>query len=486
MMMMPTVATQYEVVIGIEVHVQLNTATKLFSSAPNQFGSQPNQNTTAVCVALPGVLPVLNGQALESAVRIGLALNCDIAQYTKFDRKQYFYPDLPKAYQISQYDYPVAEKGTLTLPNGKVVRITRAHLEEDAGKLVHQGADGLAGSTHSLVDLNRAGAPLVEIVSEPDLRSAEEARDYMMTIRNMVRYLGVCDGNLDEGSLRCDANVSIRPMGSTELGNRTEIKNMNSFKAVERAVLTEVERQIKLTEAGERIKQESRLWNEATGTTMPMRSKEDAHDYRYFPCPDLPPIHIDKAWVASLLATQPELPAQRLARLMADFELSPYDAGVLVEFKELGDMFLQTAEKSTAYKVIANYLMGDVVGWLKTEKKDLLQTALTADALAELSTLTAEKTISSAIAKKLIPVLLSEGGMPSTLMDTMGLKQVDNVAELTATIEAILAANPDNVAAYKGGKDKLFGFFVGQAMKATQGRANPELLNELIKKALHG
>jgi aspartyl-tRNA(Asn)/glutamyl-tRNA(Gln) amidotransferase subunit B len=486
MMMMSTVATatQYEVVIGIEVHVQLNTATKLFSSAPNQFGSQPNQNTTAVCVALPGVLPVLNGQALESAVRIGLALNCDIASYTKFDRKQYFYPDLPKAYQISQYDYPVAERGTLTLPNGKVVRITRAHLEEDAGKLVHQGADGLAGSTHSLVDLNRAGAPLVEIVSEPDLRSAEEARDYMVTIRNMVRYLGVCDGNLDEGSLRCDANVSIRPMGCTELGNRTEIKNMNSFKAVERAVLTEVDRQIKLTEAGERIKQESRLWNEATGTTMPMRSKEDAHDYRYFPCPDLPPIHIDEAWVASLLASQPELPAQRLERLMRDFELSAYDAGVLVEFKELGDMFLQAAQKTTAYKVLANYLMGDVVGWLKTEKKELPETALTAEALAELSTLTAEKTVSSAISKKLIPVLLTEGGMPSVLLETMGLKQVDNEEELTATIQAILDANPDNVAAYRGGKDKLFGFFVGQAMKATQGRANPELLNELIKKLL--
>jgi aspartyl-tRNA(Asn)/glutamyl-tRNA(Gln) amidotransferase subunit B len=357
-------------------------------------------------------------------------------------------------------------------------------LEEDAGKLVHRGADGLAGSTHSLVDLNRAGAPLVEIVSEPDLRSAEEARDYMMTIRNMVRYLGVCDGNLDEGSLRCDANVSIRPMGSTELGNRTEIKNMNSFKAVERAILTEVERQIKLTEAGERIKQESRLWNESTGTTMPMRSKEDAHDYRYFPCPDLPPIHIDETWVASLLATQPELPAQRLARLMADFDLSAYDAGVLVEFKELGDMFLQTAEKTTAYKVVANYLMGDVVGWLKTEKKELPETALTAEALAELSTLTAEKTVSSAISKKLIPVLLTEGGMPSTLLETMGLKQVDNVDELTATIQAILDANPDNVAAYRGGKDKLFGFFVGQAMKATQGRANPELLNDLIKKAL--
>jgi aspartyl-tRNA(Asn)/glutamyl-tRNA(Gln) amidotransferase subunit B len=480
----PTTGALFEVIIGLEVHVQLNTQSKLFSTAPNRFGSQPNANTTGVCMALPGVLPVLNGQALEHAVRLGLALGSHINPYIKFDRKQYFYPDLPKGYQISQFDYPVCEGGTMTLPNGRVVRITRAHLEEDAGKLVHVGAEGLAGSTHSLVDLNRAGAPLVEVVSEPDIRSAQEASAYVEQLRNTVRYLGICDGNLDEGSLRCDANVSIRPVGSTTLGNRTETKNMNSFRSIERAIESEVLRQIGVVEAGGTVTQESRLWDEATGTTRPMRSKEDAHDYRYFPCPDLPPVHIAPSWIEALKSSQPELPTQRLERLQQAFSLSPYDAGVLVEFKELGDLFLTAAAHTSAFKPLVNYLMGDIASYLKTEKTTLQATALTPAALAELATLTEAKEVSSAIAKQLLPVLLQEGGTPSQHMAAMGLSQVSDEGELKTLIAGILAANEGQVAAYRGGKDKLFGFFVGQAMKATQGRANPEVLNTLLKEAL--
>ncbi len=476
--------SKYEVVLGLEVHVQLNTASKLFSTAANQFGSHPNQNTAVVCHALPGALPVLNGKALESAIRVGLGLGCEIARYTKFDRKQYFYPDLPKAYQISQYDFPVCGRGEVTLSNGRKVRILRAHLEEDAGKLVHVGSAGLDGSTHSLVDFNRAGSPLVEIVSEPDMRSAQEAKEYMMLIRNLVRYLGVCDGNLEEGSMRCDANVSIRPVGQAEYGTKAEIKNMNSFRSIERAIEAEVKRQIAIVESGGKVIQESRLWNEAKGETVSMRSKEEAHDYRYFPDPDIAPVHIEDAWIEAIRQSQPELPHQRQARLLSQFGLSDYDASVLTEFKELGDYFLDATAFSTEYKIISNYLQGDITGLLKAEQKGIEDTALTPEALGELANLTASKAVSSAIAKKLLPVMLNEGGMPSALIESMGLKQLDNVDELKGIIAEILAQNPDNVAAYKGGKDKLFGFFVGQAMKATKGRANPELLNTLIKEAL--
>lgn len=484
-MMTTATKTAYETVIGLEVHAQLNTASKLFSTAPNSFGNEPNSHTTQVCMALPGVLPVLNGKALESAIRIGLALNCGINDYIKFDRKQYFYPDLPKAYQISQYDYPVCLAGEITLPkSGRVVRIERAHLEEDAGKLVHQGADGLAGSTHSLVDLNRAGSPLVEIVSKPDIRSSQEASEYMEMMRSLVRYLGVCDGNLEEGSMRCDANVSLRPVGSTTLGTKTEIKNMNSFRAIERAIESEVARQTALLEAGETIAQESRLWNEATGTTQSMRSKEDAHDYRYFPDPDLPAIHIDAAWVQQLAETQPELPHQRQARLQTAFGLSEYDARVMTEFKEMGDLFLAAAAHSTEYKILSNYVQSEITGLLKAEKLTLAETQLTPEALAELATLSANKTVSSAIVKQLLPLMLKEGGMPSQLMEAHGLKQLDNPDELKAILQGVLDANADNLAAYKAGKVKLFGFFVGQAMKATQGQANPELLNSMLKSLL--
>jgi aspartyl-tRNA(Asn)/glutamyl-tRNA(Gln) amidotransferase subunit B len=483
---MNAIATRYETVIGLEVHVQLNTQTKLFCSCPNHFGDEPNTNTCPVCLGLPGTLPVLNEQSLTHAIMIGLALNCQIAPVTKFDRKQYFYPDLPKGYQISQFDKPICGQGYLLLSSGKKAGITRAHLEEDAGKLVHVGAAGLAGADYSLVDLNRACTPLVEIVGEPDLRSAEEAREYLTLLRNMVRYLGVCDGNMEEGSMRCDANVSIRPIGQQTFGNRTEIKNMNSFKAVQRAIESEVARQADLVDRGERIVQESRLWDEATGTTHTMRSKEDAHDYRYFPDPDLKPYIISAAFIDQIKTTLPELPNARLERLQKAFELSAYDAAVLVEFKEMGDMFLAAAAHTTHYKELSNWLMGDLTALLKQSKQTLDATALTPEAFAGFVELAANGTLSSAQAKKLLPALVENGGDPKALAASMGLEQINDEAALGAIIAQVITDNPKNVADYRAGKDKLFGFFVGQVMKATQGNANPELANRLIKSALDG
>ncbi|MEB3245503.1 MAG: Asp-tRNA(Asn)/Glu-tRNA(Gln) amidotransferase subunit GatB [Vampirovibrionales bacterium] len=482
----------FEPVIGLEVHVQLKTHSKLFSTAPNHFGDAPNTNITPLCLGLPGTLPVLNGQALEYAIRLGLALNCNIAALTKFDRKQYFYPDLPKAYQISQYDEPVCEHGFMDLSNGRHVRILRAHLEEDAGKLVHAGADGLAGSTHSLADYNRAGTPLLEIVTEPDITTADEAREYLTRIRMLARYLGVSDGNMEEGSMRCDANVSVRLKGQTKLGTKAEVKNMNSFRSVQRAIDSEIARQINVILKGGRVVQESRLWNEATGTTAPMRSKEEAHDYRYFPEPDLPLMAIDAAWVETLRQTQPELPEARLRRLQSDFSLSEYDASVLVEFKELGDAFLSASKALGASaspelnKLLVNWLQGEVAAYLKTEKLALNETKLTPESLAELAQLVASGELSNNIAKKVLATLLAEGGMPSDIIASQGLAQVSDEGALKAAIDQILADNAEQVAAYRGGKDKLFGFFVGQAMKATQGRANPEALNRLLKAALEG
>ncbi|WP_303674351.1 Asp-tRNA(Asn)/Glu-tRNA(Gln) amidotransferase subunit GatB [Vampirovibrio chlorellavorus] len=475
---------QYETVIGLEVHVQLKTDSKLFDPSPNAFGDEPNVNINTPCLGLPGALPVLNERAVEYAIRLGLALNCQIAEVTKFDRKQYFYPDLPKGYQISQYDYPICEHGSITLSNGRHVRILRAHLEEDAGKLVHAGAVGLAGSDYSLVDLNRAGSPLVEIVSEPDIRSAEEAREYMQQIRNIVRYLDVCDGNLEEGSMRCDANVSIRPVGSTEYGTKTEIKNMNSFRSVQRAIESEVARQIEIVEAGGKITQESRLWDEATQSTKTMRSKEEAHDYRYFPDPDLRPLAIPREQVEHLRQTLPELPHQRYDRLITGFGLSEYDAGVMVEFKEMGDFFELAVEHTDNYKAVSNWIQGDITAYLKNNKVSIFETKLSPKALAELVHLVDKNTISSAMAKKLLPELLEHGGEPEKLVQEKGMAQISDAGALRELIQKVIDANPANVEAYRGGKDKLFGFFVGQVMKESKGSANPELVNQLLKEML--
>lgn len=476
--------TKYETVIGLEVHVQLKTETKLFCSCALSFGAEPNTNTCPVCLGLPGVLPVLNKKALQFAIQIGLALNCDIAEQSKFDRKQYFYPDLPKGYQISQYDLPVCSDGELILSSGKRIRVLRAHLEEDAGKLVHSGAAGLAGSDYSLVDLNRAGTPLVEIVSMPDLSSAEEAKEYMTQIRNIVRYLGVCDGNLEEGSMRCDANVSIRLWGAEELGTKAEIKNMNSMRSLQRAIEVEVARQVALVDAGEKVVQETRLWNEGSGTTISMRSKEEAHDYRYFPDPDLRLIQIGRGWVDELAKQQPDLPEVRLRKFIANFALSEYDAGILVEFKELGDFFETATSLTPNHKALTNWLMGDITAYLNTEKKALNETHLTPEALAELIALVDKNTISNAIAKKLLPELLEKGGMPGKLVAERGLTQITDEGSLRGTIQQILDANPKDVEAYRAGKEKVLGFFVGQVMKQTKGQANPELVNSLLKDML--
>lgn len=477
--------TQYETVIGLEVHVQLKTQTKLFCACSTQFGVEQNENTCPICLGMPGVLPVLNQQAVNFAILAGLALNCQIAPITKFDRKQYFYPDLPKGYQISQYDMPVCHDGYLDIL-GERVRILRAHLEEDAGKLVHAGADGLAGSTHSLVDLNRAGVPLLEIVSHPDIRSSEQARAYAETLRNIVRYLGVCDGNLEEGSMRVDVNISIRPVGSETLGTKAELKNMNSFRAIQRAIEYEVQRQIELVESGERVVQESRLWNEATGTTVSMRSKEEAHDYRYFPEPDLRPLEISNDWIDGVRESMPELPQQRLTRLQDQFGLSDYDAGVLVEFKELGDFFDEAVEYTSHYKALTNWLMGDVTGYLKSTQKNLEDTQLTPKILAEMIRMVDDNQISSAIAKKILPDLMETGAAPDAIVKEKGLAQVSDEGQIRAICQKVIDDNAGQVEAFRNGKEKLFGFFVGQVMKESRGTANPELVNRLMSELLKG
>ena len=474
---------KYEVVIGLEVHAQLKTKSKIFCADPTDFGAEPNTQASPITLGMPGVLPVLNKEVVRMAILTGLALNCEIAEYSKFDRKQYFYPDLPKGYQISQYDMPVCLSGWIMVGDKKI-RIHRAHLEEDAGKLVHAGAAGLDGSTYSLVDLNRAGIPLLEIVSEADMRSPEEARAYIETLRNIVRYLGVCDGNLEEGSFRCDANISIRPYGQKEFGTRSEIKNMNSFRALQRAAEYEVERQIELIESGGKVVQETRLWNEAEGVTVSMRSKEEAHDYRYFPEPDLMPLKISREWVEEIRLTMPELPLQKRERYINELGLSEYDADVIVDQMETARFFDRVVELGTNVKTAINWLMGDITAYLKDKKLGITETKLTPENLDEMIELLEAGTISSKIAKDVIVDLLEKGGSAQKIVEEKGLVVISDEGELKAIINRIIEANPGQVAAYRGGKDKLFGFFVGQVMKETKGLANPQLINTLIKEAL--
>lgn len=476
-------ATGYEVIMGLEVHVQLKTNTKLFCGCSTQFGAKPNANTCPICLGMPGVLPVLNKQAVDFAITLGTALNCEIAHWTKFDRKQYFYPDLPKGYQISQFDKPINGEGYLMV-GGRKIGIERAHLEEDAGKLVHQGAAGLSGASYSLVDLNRAGTPLLEVVSKPDIRSSEEARMYAETMRQLVRYLGVSDGNMEEGSMRCDVNISVRPKGQKEFGTKTEIKNVNSFRAIQRAADYEIERQVETIQDGGEIKQETRLWDEAKGQTVSSRSKEDAHDYRYFPEPDLRPVVIDQAWIDLLQSQMPELPAERLERYQTQFELSEYDAGVLVEFKELGDYFDETAKLNNNYKAIANWVMGDMTGYLKKQSIELADSKLTPQNMAQLIALVDSNKISNAIAKKILPELIDKGEAPEKVVESQGLTQVTDSSAIIGFCNEVIAANPEIVADYKSGKDKVFGFLVGQVMKTSKGKANPDQVNQVLKELL--
>ncbi len=473
---------KYEMVIGLEVHAQLKTNTKIFAREGCEFGKSPNTETSTVTLGLPGALPVLNKECVNMAILTGLALNSTIPNRCKFDRKQYFYPDLPKGYQISQYDEPICQGGWIQISNKKI-GITRAHLEEDAGKLVHAGAAGLYGSSYSLVDLNRAGTPLLEIVSEPDMRSSEEAREYVETLRNILRYIGVCDGNLEEGSMRADANISIRPIGQEKFGNRAEIKNVNSFRSLVRALEYEFVRQAEILEEGGEVIQETRLWDDASGTTSSMRGKEDAHDYRYFPEPDLMPLEISKEWIEEIKNKMPELPNEKMERYQKA-GLSEYDAGVIVNQMELALYFDKLLEKNIDAKTASNFLTGEVAAFLKEEKISIEDSKLSVDNFAQLLDLLKQGTISNNIAKSLIVEILKTGEDAKTLVDKKGLSVISDESSILPIVQKIIANNPEQVAAYKGGRDKLFGFFVGQAMKETKGRANPQLLNKLLKDEL--
>ncbi len=473
---------KYETVVGLEVHAQLKTKSKIFAPDATDFGNEQNTQISAITLGMPGVLPVLNKEVVNMGILTGLALHCEIPHRCKFDRKQYFYADLPKGYQISQYDEPICINGYIDI-KGKRIGITRAHLEEDAGKLVHAGASGIAGSSYSLVDLNRAGTPLLEIVSEPDMRSSDEARAYMEELRTILRYIGVCDGNLEEGSMRCDANISVRPIGQKEFGTRAEIKNVNSFRALQRAIEYEVDRQIEIIEEGGEVIQETRLWDDNSGETRSMRGKEDAHDYRYFPEPDLMPLEISDEWRNSIKDKMPELPDAKRERYQS-LGLSEYDANVIVEQMETALFFDKVLELGADAKIANNFLMKEVTAFLKEEHITINETKLTPESLAELVSLVAKGTISNNIGKQIITTLLKDGGSAEEIVEKQGLSLITDEAKLREIAEKIVADNPNQTTQYRSGKDKLFGFFVGQAMKITQGRAEPQTLNKILKEVL--
>ena len=474
----------FETVIGLEVHAQMLTDTKIFCSCSTKFGAAPNSHTCPVCLGMPGVLPVLNKKVVEFAMKMALATNCEINKSCEFARKNYFYPDLPKGYQISQYAYPLAEHGHVILDiNGeqKKIGITRIHMEEDAGKLMHDEHNPV-----SYVDLNRTGVPLIEIVSEPDMRSSEEAADYLKRLHEILVYLEICDGNMEEGSFRCDANVSIRPRGQKEYGTRTELKNMNSFRNVQRALEYEIKRQQYLVENGGTVVQETRLWDDAQGATNSMRSKEEAHDYRYFPDPDLVPISVDDAWVEIIEKDLPELPLVKRERFVKNYQIPAYDAGVLTADKALANYYEEVVKLCAKPKVASNWIMGDVMKFLNEDKLDIRQCPIKAQSLADMIRLIEEGAISGKMAKEIVEDMYKTGKSPQIIIKEKGLVQITDEGELVKTITSIIEANPGQLKDYRGGKEKLFGFFVGQVMKATQGKANPQLVNELLKKMLAG
>jgi aspartyl-tRNA(Asn)/glutamyl-tRNA(Gln) amidotransferase subunit B len=476
----------WETVIGLEIHAQLATKSKIFSSSPTAYGAAPNAQANLVDLGYPGVLPVLNREAVRMAVKFGLAVGASISRRSIFARKNYFYPDLPKGYQISQYEKPIVEKGTLqiVLEDGsrKTIGITRAHLEEDAGKSLHEDFQGSSG-----IDLNRAGTPLLEIVSEPDMRSAKEAVAYMKKIHTLVRYLEICDGNMQEGSFRCDANVSVRPVGQEKYGTRCEIKNLNSFRFIEKAINYEVARQIELIEGGGKIRQETRLYDPDKGETRPLRSKEEANDYRYFPDPDLLPVALDEAFIESARTSLPELPDQKAARYVKGFGLSEYDAGVLTASREMGDYYESVlANLKGQEKLAANWVMGELSGALNKDGLDVTQSRIDPTRLAGLLARIADETISGKIAKEVFEQMWSEGKDADAIIEAKGLKQITDSGAIEKVIEEVMAANPKQLADYRSGKDKLFGFFVGQVMKVTGGKANPGQVNDLLKKKLAG
>ncbi|HDI58758.1 MAG TPA: Asp-tRNA(Asn)/Glu-tRNA(Gln) amidotransferase subunit GatB [Desulfobacteraceae bacterium] len=472
----------YEAVIGLEVHAQLKTQTKIFCGCSAAFGAPPNTHVCPVCLGMPGSLPVLNRRVVDFALRMALATGCRIARTSRFARKNYFYPDLPKGYQISQYELPIAEHGAVDITvDGKSRRIgiTRIHMEEDAGKLTHDPDRPV-----SRVDLNRAGVPLLEIVSEPDLRTPEEAGAYLRKLRTILRYLDISDGNMEEGSFRCDANVSLRPRGQVELGTRTELKNINSFRFVEKALHYEIQRQREILEDGGRVIQETRLWDDAHNRTYVMRGKEEAHDYRYFPDPDLLPLVIDEAWIETVRQSLPELPDPRRRRYVEDFGLPDYDAEVLTSARELADYFEACVGAGAAAKPAANWIMGSLLGLLKAENRDFDQIPVPAPALAELLRLIDEGTISGKIAKTVFDEMAASGRTAAAIVAERGLVQISDAGQIGAVVDRILAANAGQVEAYRSGKTKIFGFFVGQVMRETRGKANPKVVNDLLREKL--
>jgi len=478
----------YEAVIGLEVHAEMLTQSKIFCGCSATFGAAPNEHTCPLCLGLPGVLPVLNRRVVEFAIKAGLATQCEIAPVSRWARKNYFYPDLPKGYQISQYELPICLAGRIDIEvdgQPKSVRLTRIHMEEDTGKNIHdQHGDA------SLVDYNRCGVPLLEIVSEPDIRSAAEACAYLRKLRTMLQYLEVCDGNMEEGSFRCDANISVRPRGQAAFGTRAEVKNMNSFRAVERAIEHEIARQIDLVSHGERVVQETRLWDPDREETRPMRSKESAHDYRYFPDPDLLPLVVAREWVDALRAALPELPDARRARFVSAYGLPTYDAEVLTARKDVADYFEAAVRAHANAKTISNWVMGDVLRLVRERKLDdalvIRDWPLPPAALAGMVRLIDDDTISGKIAKTVFEQMVATGKPAEAIVAEQGLSQMTDSGAIDAAIAAVLAANAAKVAEYRAGKDKLFGFFVGQVMKATEGKANPAKVNEILKQRLAG
>jgi aspartyl-tRNA(Asn)/glutamyl-tRNA(Gln) amidotransferase subunit B len=478
---------KYEAIIGLEVHAQLLTQSKIFCGCSTRFGSDPNANTCPVCAGFPGVLPVLNKRVVEFALRAGLATHCEIARASRLARKNYFYPDLPKGYQISQYELPLCSNGYLDVFPGagapKRVRLTRIHIEEDAGKTIHD-----MRADESLVDLNRAGIPLLEIVSEPDLRSADEARNYLKALRAILQYLAICDGNMEEGSLRCDANVSVRPEGSVHLGTKVEIKNLNSFKALGKAIVYEIQRQSDTLNDGGALIQETRLWDENHEMTRSMRSKESAHDYRYFPDPDLPPLVVDDHWIAQIKASLPELPEQRRARFRAQYKLPDYDTELLTTRKDIADYFEAALALHPNPKALSNWVVGDLFRVLKERKLDeqliIERWPVQPGQLAELVKLIDSGKISGKIAKSVFDALLDSTRLPQEIISERGLEQVSDAASIDGVVAEVLNACAIQAADYRGGNEKVFGFLVGQVMKATHGKANPQMVNQVLKRKL--
>ena len=476
---------KYETVIGLEVHVQIKTKTKIFCSCSTEFGSPPNENTCPICLGMPGVLPVLNKRFLESSMRACLATHCTIEPMNRFARKNYFYPDLPKGYQISQFELPLGTNGYININvdgTKKRIGLTRIHMEEDAGKLIHGENSGRPGKSY--IDFNRTGVPLCEVVSEPDMRSAEEARAYLNELKSILEYTGVSDCNMEEGSLRCDANVSIRPVGQKEFGTRAELKNLNSFKFIQKAIEYEVDRQTKLLDQGDTVKQETRLYDADRNETFPMRSKEEAHDYRYFPDPDLVPIMIDEAWVEELRKTIPELPEQKRERFVKSYKIPEYDAGVLTSSKPLADYFEQCTALFPQPKTISNWMMGDLLRELKKDGRNIVDCPVSPSALVDLLKLIESGTISGNIAKGIFEEMYQTQKSAGSIVEEKGLKQITDSSAIEKIVAEVLQANPSQVEEFKGGKEKVLGFLVGQVMKASKGKANPAMVNKLLKKKM--